>query len=230
MVKSHWTYKAKKFECAKIEPIAFINREQFIIPIVENNYILHNENSAFLMSREKMKNCIKGEEKNYSEFDEPFYTKYQTTACEYELYINKTKPYCKFAKAPQEQWKELSINRWLYHLSKKQKLSIICSEQSDEIFLDGSGILELSKDSRRKVTSNAERNGITTYHEIKMPGESHINLHIDVEKTLENLKKTYATLFWHNIHHYFLIYATLAATIITKVVYFYQKLKLAPEI
>lgn len=64
-------------------------------------------------------------------------------------------------------------------------------------------------------------------HAVKWPDKIKPNFEIKTKRTMNELRNTDETLWWHSIHHYFAIYMTLSLIIILAIL-FKRKFDLEP--
>lgn len=226
----------KEYACAKLQPIAFANKGRYIKAAVEYEYIFYDDEFVYLMNEKNKKKCLDYDNKVYCETKAPFNNRDVIDVCEYDLFVNKSKPNCNYNLASVE-WREVERNEWLFQ-NVNERVSIKCENKEMDLHLNGSGLLKLKENcqaytsrhklmAKKKMTTNTESVTMAQLHQFQS-GQEDIEIKIDVKDDLDTLFQEDQKQLFHHFHHYIAIYVIVFILVVSGC-YIYKTL-LMPEI
>lgn len=202
---------------------------------VNSSSLLLSMNSFGTMEKQyylpnKKEECMKYENRQFCKLDGPLLFKDRANECIYNLFMNKTETNCSYRPAKDEEWKKVASNKWMYHVSKAQNISIICNESKFEAVVNGTGTIETNENCQ-KITERqklrTEKNIITNarqtqLHQVAGSVTLHSNVN-KIKKDLDTLFKSDHIQLFHHCHHYIVIYVIVLLLAMSSI-YIYKEL------
>lgn len=226
----------------EVIPIAFEHDGHFILPKIEHKNVWLNElnNIVYLPTEGEIKNCSQTTDTYMCEQSTQMYSTLDIS--ELQLFKNVSASNCTYVEMESpEEWRKIRRNEWLFSMKNEVQAEIMCEEDVNVVNISHSGVLKFNTGCSLKtqtsyvktmkmITTESRAQHTIQVHALVLPGKVHINGKKFAEKiknNIETLKVNDSWQYWHNCHHYFVIYCILFAIPII-VTYFYVKLEIAP--
>lgn len=148
-------------------PVIMPNSNSYIYIQPSSPYIILSKNKMQYKQIQNLEECITVTKEDFLCESHTSYSTLENPICETILLTSVSKQIPTSCKTTNLRgniyiWNELKFNQWLYVLTEKDRLTIICHQQTYDELIEGTGILTLSNE----CTGYSKLNKLTTSNKI----------------------------------------------------------------